>query len=208
MAKRETKRISITALEGVANKTPATKEVKWNDLTITIKPTLSLEEMMMFCDDISSMCFSESGDFMPELSEFMIRMGVLTYYANFTFPANITRAYQLVYGTNAYDIVFDYVNKDQFTGILDAAKAKVKYLCDSDVLAFRNKCDELVNVMSSSQEQIVDMFGDITPEEAQALFNAVEGDGKFNEEKLVDAYVKSIKKDNIIDFEAAKASDD
>ena len=110
--------------------------------------------MMEFCKEIAENCFTNDGSFIPEIMDFAIKSGVLTRYANFRLPENLEEQYRLIYNTDAYETVVRRINTDQLNEIVRAANMKIKYLCDSDVLAFRAKMEELIGLSGNFSQPL------------------------------------------------------
>jgi hypothetical protein len=196
MSKKANSKISINALESIAKEHfSETISTEWCGTELVIKPVLSLKDMLLFCNDITSSCFLEDGSFIPEAMDFAIRRGVLTYYANFSLPDNLEKCYWLIYRTDAYDVVIEYIHASQLDEIINAANRKLKYFCDSDIQTFRAKITELIDVLGNTQSRAADMFGGMSPEDISALLKAIGSAGVLDEEKIVDAYLNRVERD-------------
>jgi hypothetical protein len=215
MAKKDNPKISISALERVAKE--QSQEViteSWFDNEVIIKRSISLVEMMEFCRDITDACFTQSGEFVPEILDFAVKSGVLTRYANFTLPDNLEKQYWLINNTNAYDMVIQYINMTQLSEIVNAANRKLKMLCDSDILAFRSRMDELIVLFGNMQKQTENVFSGISGEDIMTIMSAVDKTGTLSESRVVDAYMNRMRQeaadagDNVIPFPAAEVTED
>ena len=194
MAKKE-KRISINAFERVAKENfPETTTIDWHGINVTINHTISLAQMLEFSIEIVEVCFTESGDFMPEVLDFIVKAGVLTRYANFTLPENAEKQYWLVYNTDAVKVVTEHINREQLNEIISAANMKISYLCNSDVVAIRAKITELFEGLATLQEQTGDAFGGLSNDDVQRLIAASQVAETLSEEKIVEAYIGAIER--------------
>ena len=111
MAKKES-RISINKLESVVKENVVSIPMNGaEDVTITIRRTLPLKDMMQFVENVVSSCVNaQAASYTPEIKEFVIRSEILTTYANFNLPSNVEKQYELVYGTDVVVQVMEYIN--------------------------------------------------------------------------------------------------
>lgn len=190
----KTKRISITTLDKIMKeKCTSTKSVIWNDVEITVQRTLPYIDVLNFVNLVVRSCFdTETNEYFPEVKAFAIRCCVLEKYANFSLPSNIERRYDLVYNTDAYETVIQHINANQFNEILDAIDKKVENLANANVAAINKQINTIYNMFNSLQEQFNEIFSGITPEDASKFMQTI-ADGKFDEEKLVQAYMAQSK---------------
>lgn len=192
MSKKE-KRISINALERVAKENfPDEVTERWFDIDVTIKRNLSMPEMMQFVQDVVDMCFTTDGTYIPEVMDFAIKSGILTYYANFTLPDNLEKQYWLTYATDAVDMVCKHINMIQLQEMVNGANRKLDHLCDTDVIATKEKLTELSSAFTKMGEQFSDMFGGVSAEDVQRVVGAI-GENGMDEEKVVSAYLQHMK---------------
>lgn len=190
MATTKRKRISVSAFEkimkGIYN---PTEVIEWQGVEITIKQTLSLVEMMNFVDSVTKSCFtSDDNKYVPEIKDFAIRCCVLEMYANFAMPTNIERKYELVYCTDAFDVVVRHINACQFNEILNAIDDKVDNIAQANIEAVHRQMNELYMALNGMQEQISNIFSGIGSGEMAKIVDAIAG-GRFDEDKLVQAYI-------------------
>ena len=130
----DTKKISIPAFSKVAKEHfPATVTKSWFDNELVIKTILPLSDMLTFVNDVVSGCFSEDGEYIPEVKDFIIKSNILTKYGNLTLPDNLKQRYTMVYETNAVKIILANVNNMQFTAMMHSIDEKIAYLCNANI---------------------------------------------------------------------------
>lgn len=188
MAKKE-KKISIRAMDEVLrrNYQPVVQD-EWNDVEVTIKRTLSFKEMLEFVNDVVMSCFREDGSFMPEVRDFVMRSNILTRYANFSLPDNLEHRYELVYCTDAEELVRRYINEMQINEIERAIDRKLQELCRSNAIGIQRQMSQLLANLDEAQQKAEQMIGSVTKEDLEKLIMAI-GNGVVDEEKLVQAYM-------------------
>ena len=197
MAKKENPRISINALERVAKEQSDNFRTEtWNGLEVRIQFTIPCMEMLQMVRDVTVVCFTEDGTFIPEIMDFAVKREVVTRYANFTMPSNLEKQYWLIYNTDVYDFVAQHIDHDQLCEIDKAINRKIKFLCDSQVLAFRAKIDELAGAWRKAQEYTTDILDSISQEDIQSVLAAVSNNA-ISEERVVNAYMDRLKQDAV-----------
>lgn len=187
----KTKRISAAAFDKIMRDTgTAVKNVEWNGIEITIRRTLSLKDMLTFVDSVTKSCFlDENNSYMPELKVFAIKCCVLELYANFALPANVERRYNLIYNTDAFDVVLQHINIKQLNEIIDAISDKTDNMAHENVEAMRKQIYDMYSSLNDLQKQLSDVFSDINAKDVSRFIGAV-AEGRLDEEKLVQAYMK------------------
>jgi len=207
MAKKESSKISVSALERAAKEQLAEiANIQWCDLTVEVKRSIPLVEMMEFCKEITDACFMDDGTYVPEVMEFAIKSGVLTRYANFRLPSNLEKQYWLIYNTDIYDIMLEYINTAQLNEIVDAANRKLKYLCDSDILMFRSQMTQFIESMNDMQKDTAAMMEGISPDDIQSLLGAIgSGDG-LDEEKIARVFIDRIRQEESVNAETSQSN--
>lgn len=196
MAKNTNKKISISFMDKVLKAQEENNIVvtQWCETDVTIKRMIGLMDMIAFADNVAECCFMEDGSFHPELKGFLFRCNVLTRYANFSLPENVEHKFELVYGTDAYDFVTQYVDERQLN-MLDAAICdKLNYLCDTNAAGLEKRMTEAVSAFEALQDKIADLFGGIDSDDMAKIASAM-ANGQFSEERLVKAYAEQMKKE-------------
>lgn len=189
MAKNE-KKIPINSLDKIIkenyNNIIATV---WCDVDVTIKKTLAFKDMLEFVNDVVMSCFQENGNFVPEVVDFAIKSNILSKYANFSLPDKLEHRYEIIYCTDAVKFVCQFINTEQLDEITASINKKISYLCNTNVMNIQKQIMELVSSFEIMQQKTTDMFANLTPEDVTKVLSAFE-DGKFSEEKLVEAYIQ------------------
>ena len=191
MAKKTKKRITINAFEKVMkeNYQPIV-EVEWNGLTIEIKRTLSLQEVISFVEGVADACFDEeTGDYLPEVKDFLIKSFVLEKYANFTMPSNSNSMYELIYCTDAFATVMNHINTEQFGEIEMAIDDKLDYKTNAGIEAMNKQMATIFSSFEDIEKNLSQLFSSVDNESVAKLVEAL-GNGKIDEEKLVKAYLE------------------
>lgn len=191
------KKISISALEKIMkeNKSqPVT--VEWNGIEIVIKPTLSLKEILTFVDDVVKSCFiGDTGEYHPELKPFFIKSNVLEAFANFKLPPNASRRYDIIYNTDAFDVVLQYIDTEQFNEIVQAIDSKIDSEIQLNTRLIQAQIHEAYLKMDELQKEVSSLFEGINAEDISNFIGGIT-EGGFDEEQLVKAYINQTNQSN------------
>lgn len=190
MAKK-IKRVSISALdEIVKQKYQPLKVVEWNGVEVTIKPTLSLQEMLRFADSVTKSCFDiVTGAYLPEAKNFAIRCNVMDTYANFSLPENNEHKYILAMCSGAFEMVMEHINMAQYHELINAINVKIDNQASANVQMMTMKFDEVVSAFEDLQEKVSSLFENITADDLKKLTDAM-ANNNFTDEGLVKAYME------------------
>ena len=189
------KRISINTLEKcVSENINNVTVINWRDVEITVKHRLDFEDMIRFVDKAVKLCFSEDGEYMPEIKDFVIRSNVLELYANFTLPANIEKQYELVYACDAYKDIMGAIDMQQFNVMLEAIDDKIDNIAQANIEAINKQMNELCADFEALQDKLASLFAGVDSDAIKQLVGAM-SNGAIDETKLINAYMdaKNIK---------------
>lgn len=187
MAKK-IKKVTINAFEKVMKETYIpVSEIDWHGVEVTLQNTLSLEDMLSFIENVVRSCFGEgSGEYEPGAKDFAIRTMVLEKYANFSMPLSLDLQYDLLYRTDAFEVVLSYINAEQFRVIIDAIDEKIEYMKQANISSFKKQMNAFTETLESFEKQM-EQF---SAEDVSNLIGAL-SDSKIDEGKLVEAYIKN-----------------
>lgn len=173
---KDIERVSINKFEMALEKENVITEtlVDTEDVTIQIKKTISLPEMMLFVQEVVEACIDgENGEYIPEAYDFAIRTAVLTHYANFAMPGNLEKQYWLVYNTRAFQQVMNHINEQQFGDIIRAIDRKVKFMLDVMSSAAVSKINEVIAKFNDIAETGEKVFGSASADEVANFMNGI-----------------------------------
>lgn len=189
MAKNE-KKISINSLDKIIKENyNNTTTAEWYGVEVTIKKNLAFKDVLEFVNDVVMSCFQDKGGFMPEVVDFAIKSNILSRYANFSLPDKLVHRYEIIYCTDAVEFVRQHINAEQLNEITASINKKISYLCNTNIMNIQKQIMELVSSFETMQKKTTDMFANFTPDDMTKILSAFE-DGKFSEEKLVEAYLQ------------------
>ena len=181
-------KINVGDFKNVVNADPNEVTFDWEGLSVVVKKTIPLEDMLAFVDSAVDICFTNDGDFHPELIDFAIRSNTLRYYANFKLPADLKQEYFLVTASTAVEWVREYINAEQYEGIVWAIDRKIGYKCRLMESESQRKLSEIISSISEASDKMETMFNGIDPETVSHFVNSLGSGDQITEEGIVRAY--------------------
>lgn len=176
-------------LKGLEQKI-TTKE--WNGITINIRDSLTNVDAIRFTKVITDLCFTESGEYLPEVFEYAYDFAVVSFYSDFKLPATLEDQYKILVFTDLVEVVLSYVDSKQFEAVFDATKEKIDYRLKTEVDAIKKQAEEMINSVDALLTKLSETFGEFDNKEIKGLVKALSS-GKIDEKKIMDAYL-SLKK--------------
>lgn len=103
-------------------------EVDENVFSLSVKRRLSLEEMVMFIDDVVSECIGEDY-YLPEMIGFLILRNKLSFYAGLKMPKDPTRQHRLLYGlpNDFHEMIDRQIDQSQLDEIKFGIDERIKH---------------------------------------------------------------------------------
>jgi hypothetical protein len=196
MAKKSTsKRISVNAFEKAykeMNKFTEDRKVEWGGLEITIHPTLSLPDMMLYVKEVVQGCFiGPESEYHPEVREFLNSVALVTYYTDITLPSNTKKVYEMLYNSkDLLTLVVAEINQEQFADIQTAIDNQLtNYNSVATSIAIR-QLETVSSAVEGLEDRFAEIFGGINGSDLSAAVKAI-GENGFSEEALVSAVLKN-----------------
>ena len=196
MAKKKIKRISVNEMDEILSRYTNTEIVQWNGLEVQIMKSLSLEDMLAFADSVIKSCFDQdTGAYLPEVKDFIIRCNVIERYSNFSMPSKLERKYDMAVRSGAYEMILNHIDIAQFTELMRAIEAKLQNAADANVQMVFMKFNDVVSSFEVLQQKVDALFSGVDAADIGKLIGAISESG-ISEEKVVQAYIaENTKKD-------------
>lgn len=185
------KKISASAFERAVKKNfenVITDE--WNGLSITITPTISLQEVFNLVAEVSSNCFSDDGQYIPEAMSALLNCGIVEKYTNIELPDDIAAKYELVMKSGLTEFILPQINEMQYNQIIDSIRDKVDYVCDSNISKLSNSVSQIVESVKDLKERAERLFDGIPDGEIRSFINSFAG-GQNIEQMAIEEYKKA-----------------
>lgn len=185
---KEIKKVSINKFESALNKENVITDtlLGTDDVTIQIKKTIPLQEMLLFVQEVVEACVdNENGEYIPEAYDFAIRVATLTHYANLSMPTNLEKQYWLVYNTKAFEQVLTHINTRQFDDIIRAIDKKIKFMLDVISSSAVIKINDVVSKFNDIAETSEKVFAGVDTEDMMKIIQGMSKLGEIEQENVV-----------------------
>ena len=191
------KKISVNAIEKVMKGTHVPSvTAEWNGLEVFIANTIPLNAMMQFVQDVYGGCFMvDTGEYVPEVKDFLIRSSVIEKYTNISLPSNISKRYDILYRTDIYSFVLNYINGDQIDHMFDAIDRRIECAVSANVSGITRQVSNLYSSLEDLEKKTEQLFSGLGEDDIRNITQAL-GSGNIDEDKLVEAYIKQTSKDD------------
>lgn len=183
-------RISYEKLKSVINPDMAVSTFEWNEMSISVKRYLDMEDMMNFTYSVFNSCFSNTtGEYRPEVKDFAIRSCILEIYANIDLPDNLAERYNVIYQSSVIPEIMQYIDQTQFNAIMIAIDNKIESRINMNVAKFENEMREAQETLSGVLEFVKEIFDGIDNETVKQIAGAI-SNMKISPEKLAETVVE------------------
>lgn len=194
MAKSKTKKLTFNMLAAeIQQNEPAMITVRgFEDQPIAVQKTLSLQQALAFIKNTVSMVIdTETGEYMPEVCDFALKLNVILSYADIAIPKDLEKAYKVVYESNLYDSVMDVINSEQYYILEDAVSDRVQYLRDMLVSGAAIQVNEMIKKMEDTMGDSLKTLNEFNSDSflnalnsMQNVVSAAEGEQSTEPEKM------------------------
>lgn len=121
------------------NKYEKITEIEFEGKKISIRYAIPIDDYTTIVHDVFLLSFTESGEYIPEMTSVVMKYYIIKNYTDFAIPSNIKEAYDIIVNTDIYSLVLDAVNMEQIADMYDAVDKRIdKALVVSAEVAERN----------------------------------------------------------------------
>ena len=166
--------------------------VEWNGLTIQVKYTISLKDMMTLVDGVVRACFTDEGTYLPEVKNFALKCSIIDAYTNIALPSDIERQYAISEGSGLFEYILPYICHSQVEDITKSIDDKVSTKAQANIEMIKVQVEELYNKFDDMLNSMNEVMSQINPEDISKLSEAMSS-GALSEEKIVEAFMKQSK---------------
>lgn len=186
------KKISINDFKkAIRDNYASDKTVEWNGLQVVIKKKLNLTEMLVFVENVAASCFSEDKTtYNPELKDCAVRAAVIELYTNISLPFNVHKKYDLLYGSDIFQVVIENIDTAQFNDMMNAIDEKIENTVNTNLSLITKQVNDLYASLENIQQQLTSTFADIGADDVKNIVAAI-SNGGIDEEKLMKAYIEN-----------------
>jgi len=178
----ETIKFDIVKKYAVVNGETATIDICGS--SVEVKRNISLPESVAFVSNVVELCFSETGEYMPELKDFGIRLNVIARFTNIELNDTTSNVYDVLYGNDLFETVLAEIDSGQLKSIVYGIDQRIKLVNDMNVISFNNNMDKLQKQVAEFLVMFEDLFSGVTKEDLSMIAKAI-GNEDISVEKLV-----------------------
>ena len=183
-------RISVEAMNEIINdRFPNVETVDYYGEELVINHTIPFDIFCIIVRNAVNGCFNSNGEYMPENLDFVIRLCVIDAYTNVDLPEDVNDRHYLVYRTDLYNTVLQFINRYQFDCMTNAIREAISVRNNANQALFDRKIGAAIDQINQLGEQFNQIFSGITEEDIKAFIDAV-GDDGIDEGKIVKAVVE------------------
>lgn len=171
-------------------------------MDITVKAYIPLASMYSLVDSVVENHYgiNDNGEevYQPEVGEVIMRLAIISWYTNLKMEMGADRLASLLFGTELYQQICEYISKEQLDLIY---KSVEKRIADKNALIYseqRKKLEEL----SAQLDRAVTAFKNLSeaiPADPQKMVDAMMRLSTLNEKELAYAVLEQ-QPDNVIDL--------
>ena len=202
MAKKKNN-VSINALERYCNGdgesvlTRTIKALNGEEITYEVKKRLSFEECARFVEDVVKECIVLSADLIVPISkQFVIRRNLMTYYANFTMPVSMVKAFDLVMASgDIIDDILSVIDSYQYYMIENAIVERLDFEKNRMLSVQEAKANQLLAEVAKFREKMETLFDNIDGNQMTQFINSMSNLDMNNvsKEDLASALMSAVK---------------
>lgn len=164
------------------------KLVEWNGVTIRVRNTISLDEMLLFVKNVVESCFDDEANYYPEKKDAALRWCTVAFYTNIELGEDPAAAYDVLCRSSLIETIIPYINSWQIDELTDAIEAKMHYIASVGIQATLKSVNEMIAALSNVTDSFGGVFDSIDKEKLNDMISAFSATG-LNEEKLVRAII-------------------
>lgn len=166
--------------------------IDWHGVEIYINKTISLWDMVDFINTVVNSCFTEDGDYLPQLKDYLINEMTIMKYTNVELPDDYNVKYDLIYRTDLLAQVYAKIDASQYNSILNSIAEKISLCNQTNIESFEAKIKMVSDKLANMESLIGSLFGEINSDDINKLFSALTKNG-IDETKIVDAYMNNMR---------------
>lgn len=164
------------------------KLVEWNGVTIRVRNTISLDEMLLFVKNVVESCFDDEANYFPEKRDAALRWCTISFYTNIELGDDPSAVYDVLCRSSLIETIVAYINTWQLDEITDAIEMKIRHIASAGVQATLKSVNEMVAALGNVNDSLSGLFDGMDKDKLNDLI-ATLGASKINEEALVKAIV-------------------
>lgn len=187
---KERNRISINKLEKAVSKDYEPVIVaRWRELDIEVSRALSFEQMLSFVKSVVDLCFDSEEEYLPEVKDFAVKRAIIENYTNVALPQNVQKCYEIIYSSDIVQFIEQYIDEDQFFGMMNAVDEKIKYKVRNNIDKTNKMINDATAKLEDMERDIERVLAGVDGDSVGKMINAI-ASGALDKDALAEAIVK------------------
>lgn len=187
---KERNRISINKLEKAVSKDYEPVIVaRWRELDIEVSRALSFEQMLSFVKSVVDLCFDSEEGYLPEVKDFAVKRAIIENYTNVALPQNVQKCYEVIYSSDIVQFIEQYIDEDQFFGMMNAVDEKIKYKVRNNIDKTNKMINDATAKLEDMERDIERVLAGVDGDSVGKMINAI-ASGTLDKDALAEAIVK------------------
>lgn len=170
--------------------------VDFYGIEIKVKYMITHEQYDNAIGQIMNCCYDDaSGEYLPELRELATRTVIVAYYTNLELPDDVDDLNYLLFASDdLMDGIYSAINRTQLQELHRAVAKRCEVRNEANRKFFENEIKEVTDGIESMASGIQGLFDGVSSDDMRQLVKVL-GEGRIDEEKLVNAVVKARSED-------------
>ena len=187
---KEQNRVSINKLEkAVSEDYEPVIVARWRELDIEVSRALSFEQMLRFVKSVVDLCFDSEEEYLPEVKDFAVKRAIIENYTNVALPQNVQKCYEIIYSSDIVQFIEQYIDEDQFFGIMNAVDEKIKYKVRNNIDKTNKMINDATAKLENMERDIERVLAGVDGDSVGKMINAI-ASGALDKDALAKAIVK------------------
>ena len=168
---------------------PDESVVDYHGEELIVKRVIPFNLFCLIVRHVTDLCFNpETMEYMPEKLEFAIRLCVADAYTNISFPGDTEEQYGILYGTDLWDVLMDYISTSQYADMCNAIHSAISVRNNANRAMFEREIQMITSQVEQLGQDLAGIFNGVSANDVKNLVSAI-GNGGVDEEKIVQAVV-------------------
>ena len=139
------------------------------------------------------MCFGDDNEYRPELKDMAIKICTLEKFAGVVLPEDVSKTYDIIYGTDIVRVVYDAIDPEQIAEIVHAIDVKVANTARANIERVNAELDKINKRFEDIQASIEKVFSNVSPEDITAMLKSIPDIANIDEGDFIQKYIENTK---------------
>lgn len=165
---------------------------EWHGIEIFVNKVIPFMEMADYVNTVVGGCFTEEGDYVPQMKDYIINKLLILKYSNIELPEDYNEIYDFIYKTDIVSQIISRIDSSQFNSIINSINEKISLRKQTNITSFEKNIKDITNKLDDMKLVFSTLFDGISSEDINNLVSAMSSNG-IDESKVVDAYIDKMR---------------